>query len=248
MKYYVLESGSKGNCTVIKGRETLLVIDCGGTKKYIKDRFRELGLDYSKADALLITHEHSDHIKQLKMFSGVDIFSPCELYDCEIHKVTPYQEFMVGEFRILPVALSHDVKNVVGYIIDDGYEKLVSVTDTGYVSHLNEDRIRNADYYIFESNYDTGMLMSSDRPVQLKVRIVSDCGHMGNEDSARVLSRVIGERTREITLAHLSQECNKEEIALSVLKRTLEENGIDLNRFRITAARQFEMTEGGHND
>lgn len=248
MKYYVLESGSKGNCTVIKGKETLLVIDCGGTKRYLKDRFSELGLDYSKIDALLITHEHSDHIKQLKMFSGVDIFSPCELQDYAIHKVVPYQQFQIGEFRILPLALSHDVRDVVGYVIDNGYEKLVSVTDTGYVSHLNENHIRNAEYYIFESNYDTGMLMSSDRPVQLKVRIVSDCGHMGNEDSARVLSRVIGERTREITLAHLSQECNREEIALSVLKKTFEENGIDLNRYRIAAARQFEMLEGGHDD
>ncbi len=248
MKFYVLESGSKGNCTVVKGKSTVLVIDCGGTKKYIKEKFSRIGLDYQKADALLITHEHTDHIKQLKMFSEVDIFSPCKLGEYDVNIVTPYQQFEVGEFCITPLALSHDVAHVVGYIITDGQETLVSVTDTGYVSHLNEQHIANADYYIFESNYDTGMLMSSDRPVQLKVRIISDSGHLGNEDSARVLSKVTGDRTREIVLAHLSQECNREEIALATLKRVFEENRKDYSGYKIAAARQFEMYEGGHND
>ena len=248
MKFYILESGSKGNCTVVRGKSTMLVIDCGGTRKYIREKFGLIGLDYRKADALLITHEHTDHIQQLKMFSEVDIFSPCKLGDYDVNIIQPYQQFQIGEFSILPLALSHDVAHVVGYIITDGEETLVSVTDTGYISHLNEQHIANADYYIFESNYDTGMLMSSDRPVHLKVRIISDSGHLGNEDSARVLSRVTGERTREIVLAHLSQECNTEEIALATLKRVFNENGRDCGGYKIAAARQYEIYEGGHND
>ena len=248
MKYYVLESGSKGNCTVIKGCRTTIVIDCGGTKRYLQKKLNETETDLSSVDALLITHEHSDHIKQLKMFSNVDIFSPCKLEDVEYSKVVPYQSFTVGEFDITPIALSHDVRDVVGYVITDGKETLVSVTDTGYVSHVSENYIKNADYYIFESNYDPGMLMSSDRPTYLKVRIVSDCVHMGNEDTARVLTRVIGEKTREIVLAHLSEECNTEEIALNTLKRVFAEHEIDCCRYRITAARQYEMCEGGFND
>ncbi len=248
MKYYVLESGSKGNCTVIKGTNTVLVIDCGGTKRYLQKRLNETDTELGSVNALLITHEHSDHIKQLKMFSDVDIFSPCKVPDVEYNRITPYQSFTVGEFTIMPIALSHDVRDVVGYVINDGRETLVSVTDTGYVSHANEEYIKNADYYIFESNYDPQMLMSSDRPTYLKVRIISDSGHLGNEDSARVLARVIGERTREIVLAHLSEECNTEEKALSTLKRVFAEHEIDCSRYRITAARQREMCEGGFND
>ena len=248
MKYYILESGSKGNCTVIKGTDTVLVIDCGGTKRYLQKKLNETDTELESVDALLITHEHSDHIKQLKMFSDVDIFSPCKLPDQKYTKVVPYQCFTVGEFSIMPIALSHDVRDVVGYVINDGRETLVSVTDTGYVSHVNEDYIRNAEYYIFESNYDPGMLMSSDRPTYLKVRIISDSGHMGNEDSARVLARVIGERTREIVLAHISEECNTEEMALNTLKRVFAEHEIDSSRYRITAAKQHEMCKGGFND
>ncbi len=248
MKYYVLESGSKGNCTVIKGAETVLVIDCGGTKRYLQKKLNETDTELDSVDALLITHEHSDHIRQIKMFSNVDIFSPCKLPDLEYTKVVPYQSFTVGEFSIMPIALSHDVRDVVGYVISDGRETLVSVTDTGYVSHVNEDYIKNAEYYIFESNYDPGMLMGSDRPTYLKVRIISDSGHMGNEDSARVLARVIGERTREIVLAHISEECNTEEMALNTLKKVFAEHEIDSSRYRITAARQREMCKGGFND
>ena len=248
MKYFVLESGSKGNCTVVKGKQATIVIDCGGTKKHLKDKFKEIDTDYQSVDALLITHEHSDHIKQVKMFSDVDIFSPCRLQDVEHSLIRPYEEFEIKGLKIMPIALSHDVAEVVGYIISEDGETLVSVTDTGYISHANERYIQNADYYIFESNYDSNMLMTSNRPVYLKVRIISDNGHMGNEDSARVLSKVIGDKTKEITLAHLSQECNTEEIALKTLYRVFRENNIDCDRLRISAARQTGIFEGGSND
>ena len=104
MKYFVLESGSKGNCTVVKGKQATIVIDCGGTKRYLKDKFKEIDTDYQSVDALLITHEHSDHIKQVKMFSDVDIFSPCSLQDVEYSLIRPYEEFEIKGLKIMPIA------------------------------------------------------------------------------------------------------------------------------------------------
>ncbi|MBQ4252602.1 MAG: MBL fold metallo-hydrolase [Erysipelotrichaceae bacterium] len=247
MKFHVLASGSKGNCAVITSGESTLIIDCGSTQRYLKQRFREIGLDWLQADALLITHEHVDHIRQLAMFTQLHIYAPCLLPGEDVRVVEPYEPFKIGCFTILPIPLSHDCDDTVGYIIHDGRETLAYVTDTGYLSHSNEELIRDADYYIFESNYDLVMLMTSSRPAYLKARINSDYGHMENGDSAAVLADVIGPRTREIVLAHLSQECNKPELALRSLTNKLTERGVDFSGIRIHAAEQFGLYSGGND-
>lgn len=246
MKFHVLCSGSKGNCTVVESRDKFLIIDCGATKKYLLSCFRVLGLDYRKASALLITHDHSDHTRQLEAFSFLPVYSPCELeMEQKPTIISPLQIFNIDHFRIMALPLSHDSYNTVGYIIFDGEETLVLMTDTGYVSHSNEELIRNADYYIFESNYDMEMLMASRRPMSVKMRINSDSGHLSNQASAAVLSRIIGTNTREIVLAHISQECNTPLLARSSLLMTLEGCGTDMSKLRIHAAQQFEMYSGG---
>lgn len=247
MKYYVLASGSKGNCSVVESEGQFLIIDCGATKKYLKEAFQKIGIDYNEALALLITHEHSDHIKQVEMFSHLPIYAPCEIRSLpdEIF-VEPYTPFVIGPFHITPIALSHDTDDTVGYIITDGIETLVQVTDTGYVSHQNEEMIRNADYYIFESNYDLMMLMRSARPAYLKSRINSDYGHLSNSQSSKVIANIIGPRTKEIVLAHISQECNTRQLAYDTLMDLLNDYGIDHSRYKIHAAGQFEIYAGGN--
>jgi len=244
MKYYILGSGSKGNCTVIKSAQATIVIDCGLGKNYTFNKFDEINVD--NIDGLLITHEHNDHIKQINSFKNVDIYSPFSI-SLKHFLIKPLEIFKIKDLTILPIPLSHDVPIVVGYIIFDGKETLVSITDTGYVSSSNEKLIQNAHYYIFESNYDVDMLMASDRTQYLKQRIISDCGHMDNKDSADVLSRVIGNKTKEIVLAHISSECNKPEIAYNTLVHKLKEKEIDYRNIKIAVASQNEMYEGGQN-
>ena len=247
MEFYLIASGSKGNCTVIKSGNEFLIIDCGTTKRYLKNSFEKLGLDYLKAAALLITHEHSDHIKQVDMFKTIPVYAPCEIMSVpDEHHVEPLEDFEIGTFKITPIPLSHDTRDTVGYIITDGEETIVSVTDTGYLSHNNKELIKNADYYILESNYDTVMLMSSDRPQYLKSRIVSDYGHLSNEQSAEIVADVIGPKTREIILAHISQECNTRDIAYQNLIDTLESYNIEPRRYKIYAAGQYEIYKGGN--
>ncbi len=246
MEYFILASGSKGNCTVVKSEDEFLIIDCGTSKRYLRNSFTKIGLDYLKADALLITHEHSDHIKQVDMFKSMPVYSPCEIKSVPDERhVEPYNMFTVGRFSVMPLPLSHDTRDTVGYIISDGQETVVCLTDTGYVSHANKELIMNADYYIIESNYDTIMLMSSDRPYYLKSRIVSDYGHLSNEQSAELIADIIGPKTREIVLAHISQECNTRDIAYQNLIDTLESYNIDPKRYLIHAAGQYEIYKGG---
>lgn len=243
MKFSLLCSGSKGNCCVIQGNSETIVIDCGSTKRYLTESFNTIGIDYSQVDALLLTHDHSDHISQINLFSNRNIYAPFSLKSgMESYRVSPYHGFKIGSFSILPIALSHDTDINVGYVFDDGFEKLVYITDTGYVKESDFGLISGAEYYIFESNHDPETLMKTKRPYFLKQRILSDTGHLSNEDSAFILQKVITTKTREIVLAHLSEEANTPQIALDVMKGALKNYSDSLS---IRAARQFKIVSGG---
>lgn len=244
MKYTLLASGSKGNCTLIETKQTRLIIDCGTTQKYLKEKLAELNVGVEDCDACLITHTHSDHISALNLFKQIPIYAEEELrVDHQIY-IREDECFQINDITIESIRLSHDVK-CLGYIIKDESTKLVYITDTGYLKQAYYEKIMNADYYIFESNHDLGMLVRSNRPEYIKNRIRSSEGHLCNEDSSRYLCECIGDRTKEITLAHLSLIANAEQKAIEVLKQAL----LAL-QFRplVQAARQSEMVSGGQND
>ena len=238
MKYYGLCSGSRGNCWIIETSDTIVMLDCGFTKKYLFEKMNELGIDRDKLDALLITHTHSDHVKQLNAFSYLPIYSVCKMDVGQ--RVEAYRSFKIKDLTIVPLAASHDAEGCCGYLFQHCDESLVYLTDTGYVSKANMDLMRNLDYYILESNHDVEMLMNTNRPFQTKSRIYSDQGHLCNEDCANVLHSVIGTKTKEITLAHLSEEANTPEKALRVVSERLKDY-----RGMLQAAKQRECVKGG---
>lgn len=242
MKYISIASGSKGNCFIIKTHEDILMIDCGSTKNHLFNAFKELNIKISDLDGLLITHNHSDHIAQIKHFVSVPTYSPVPLSTGHEEIIVEDEPFQIGSCTITPIGLSHDSIVTVGYIIDDSYERLVYITDTGYVKEALLERIKNADYYILESNHDPMMLMKTNRPYHLKARILSDNGHLCNQDSAIILSKVIGDKTKEVLLAHISEEANTIGLALATVKNYLKEH----THFpQIKAAKQFEIVVGG---
>ena len=241
MKFYLLASGSKGNCFLIKHKEETIVIDCGSTKRYLLSSFQQILVDYQSVDGVLLTHEHSDHISQLKLFKDRKIFAPFELAEYEIEHIHPYTSIQFKSFRITPIPLSHDCSIAVGYIIEVENEKLVYVTDTGYFKESDYTLIRDATYYIFESNHDPELLMKTKRPYLTKQRILSMTGHLSNDDCADILNSVVTVNTKEIVLAHLSEEANTIELAEQVVAKRLEDR-----RVRVRAAKQFEVLEGGN--
>lgn len=239
MKYFMLASGSKGNACIIEVEGLRLMIDCGTTKRYLTQSFDSLGLTFGDIDAVLVTHNHSDHTSQLKHFTHAEIFSPVK-HDWETNLVNPYEGFEFNGISILPIKTSHDDESSVGYLIEAAGQKLVYVTDTGYVREQDIEILKNAETYIFESNHDPEMLMLTTRPYHIKQRILSDEGHLSNEDAALVLSKLVSERTREVVLAHLSLQANTETLAISTVTEKLNDKSVI-----VKAARQFEIVFGG---
>jgi Metal-dependent hydrolases of the beta-lactamase superfamily I len=127
-------------------------------------------------------------------------------------------------------------------------KKIIYITDTGYISKKNASYMVDADYYIIESNHDIEMLMKTNRPMFLKNRILSDYGHLSNDDSAMIISRLLGPSTKEIVLAHLSQEANTKELALNTYHRIFNQNNIELKNIKIKVASQIDVVYGGDFD
>ena len=247
MKYTVFCSGSKGNCTLIETDKVKVLLDCGQTKRYLTQSFHNAGLHYNQVDAVLITHNHIDHVSQLRLFRDKPIFAPHVLDQREDTIVMePFEWMTLGDLDIYAIPLSHDAQETYGYLIKHHEETLVYITDTGYLRETDFERLRNADYYIFESNHDVELLMATNRPYSIKKRILSVNGHLSNTDSAQYLSQLIGLKTKSILLAHLSSEANTERHALETLVSTFEASGIRINPdLIIHCAKQNEPVTGG---
>lgn len=255
MRIDVLCSGSKGNCTLIRSGTTSILLDCGPSSlRYIKQGLEQAGSSMQALQAMLITHTHSDHIRQLRHFAWLPVYSavPIPLRDpkknpvhLSLHLVTPMLPFRIGRLLITPFSLSHDAGPTLGYVIQDEQEKLVYMTDTGYVRSEILPFLRGADYYIVESNHDVDMLMQTNRPWPLKQRILADTGHLCNEDSSRVLAALITPHTKEVVLAHLSEEANTPELAMRCFEQTMQEAGLDQLPFTVRCAQQNQALHLG---
>lgn len=248
MKVCVLSSGSKGNTTYIETKETKILIDCGNSSKYITDKLISLNVNPKEIDAILITHVHSDHIKGLQvLLKHIDpvVYMTEKMYPY-LDYVTNYRfieknKIIVKDLEIDVIKTSHDAEDSVGYIVNNGNKSVVYVTDTGYINKKYFDILSNRNIYIFESNHDIEMLNNGRYPFELRQRILSDKGHLSNYDSAKYLASFIGNNTKKIILAHLSEENNTEELALSTLKERLSKE--EINFKNIIIAKQNIETE-----
>ena len=246
MKIIVVQSGSKGNATLVIDQGRVLLIDMGTTLKVVKEALEKENLNLMNINAMLLTHEHIDHTFGIRYLPPLPIYCTKETLDLlNVEEIEPYKTFKIEHFEITPVATSHDVKNPVGFIIQNEKEKLVYLTDSGKISIKTLNRLKNADYYVIESNHDVEMLINSNRPWFLKKRILSDKGHLSNEQSATYMSKCVGENTKQIILAHLSEECNDPEVALKTYKKIFKDAKINTRKIKFTVANQHYSVEGG---
>ena len=245
MKFSIVGSGSKGNACLIYNKDTLIQIDMGLPLKSLKKELDHLGKTINDIQALFITHEHTDHIVGIPLYHDrVDLYAGEGTY-ASANPVEPFIPLEVGSMSIVPFPTSHDATNPMGYLIEEEGCRLGYVTDTGYLSDEALALIKDCDYYYFESNHDLKMLMDSARPAVLKKRIHSKLGHPSNIDSAIYMAELIGPRTKAIYLAHLSEECNTPEIALSSYHKTLDRKGIAHDHIKIVPASQWHVVRGG---
>ena len=260
MRVSILATGSNGNSTLIETNDFKFLIDDGISFKSLLQRLNECMFDVKDINSIFITHEHYDHINGLKM-----LFKRVEL-DCYLTNGT-YQSlnsdikevmnssklniirsndvFNFGNTKITVIQLHHDAKEPVGFVVEENEKKLVYITDTGFVRQEYYPLLKNADMYIVESNYDVELLWSSGRPFDLKRRIDGDYGHMSNEASAVMMSRLIGTNTRKIVYAHISDDCNyyhMPELIKNAHKKVYAECGIDYSKIEMYCGNRKGVT------
>lgn len=250
MKIEVISSGSKGNSTFIESNNTRILIDVGVNYPRIKNSLEDIGVDPKTLNGVIISHTHSDHIGGLSsLIKKIDIpiYIREELYG-EIKKIIPEKnivvidepEILINDLEIKYINASHDVP-AFGFIISDKDKKILYLTDTGYINRRYYKELENLDAYVIESNHDEKMLMEGPYPYILKQRVISDKGHLSNRYTGSFLNKTMGDKTKYIILAHLSEKNNTEELALSQVEDEIKDNS---NKERkIIIAKQYEATE-----
>ncbi|MCM3588160.1 MBL fold metallo-hydrolase [Mesobacillus maritimus] len=240
MHFSVLASGSTGNAIYVETEDQRFLVDAGLSGKQMDALFQQIGREMKSLNGLLVTHEHSDHIKGIGIVArkyNLPIYANEKTWkamDGLIGEVPIEQKFTFdmetvksfGSLDIESFGVSHDAAEPMFYVFHHEGKKLVLITDTGYVSDRMKGIIANADVYVFESNHDVQMLRMGRYPWNIKRRILGDYGHVSNEDAAIAMSEVIGDQTKKIYLAHLSQDNNMKDLARMAVSQTLESRGI----------------------
>ncbi|CDO04823.1 metallo-hydrolase YycJ [Oceanobacillus picturae] len=243
LRFSVLASGSTGNAFYIESDKERLLVDAGLSGKQMDHLFSEINIDPSTLTGILVTHEHSDHIKGLGIMArkyNLPIFANEKTWNAmerSIGKIGLDQKFyfnmeQVKTFQDLDVesfGVSHDAAEPMFYTFHHEGKKVALVTDLGYVSERIKKTVEDADAYIFEANHDVGMLRMGRYPWNVKRRILGDSGHVSNEDCGLALTDIISNRTKRIYLAHLSLDNNMKDLARMSVDSVLQERGITLD-------------------
>lgn len=235
-----LASGSKGNCIYLGTSHTKVLIDAGISTRSIKSKLEEINVDLADIDAILITHEHNDHIQGLKTLAnkyGIPVLANQEtakgivenFRECPKFKIFSTGEtFEFGDLEIHPFSIQHDTLDPVAFTIRLDGMKLGFCTDLGFVTSLVQTQLRECDYLYVEANHQPSMVHACSRPMVYKQRVLGRTGHLSNEACGTLLCQVYHPNLKHVHLAHLSSECNSPETALNVVGGLLQTKGFNV--------------------
>ncbi|MBR4723577.1 MAG: MBL fold metallo-hydrolase [Clostridia bacterium] len=250
-----LVSGSTGNCSVISDGKTVLLTDCGLTASRLEELLWSIGISPENLTAILITHEHSDHIKGAGVVSkkyGLPVFATeqthnamknCGISEKNTKYISPNKDFEIGTIGIKPFSIPHDAIDPVGYSFFLKNSKLSLATDIGNMNDYIFDSIRGSIAVILESNHDLAMLKNGRYPEFLKRRILGDFGHLSNKAASETVLKLLESGTRHIMLAHLSADNNTPKAAILETAELAKANGIIPGKdFSLAVAKRYEPT------
>ncbi len=231
-----LGSGSGGNSFVVHSADGNILIDAGFSRKELIRRMLEVKVDPSSIQAVLLSHEHDDHLRGCRIFCNQFNIPLCISFDtwkylqgrkkdklpANIHQFVPGDKFEFAGMTILPFTVQHDAIDPVGFVVRHRDRQLGFASDLGTVNALAKLRLNDCDILVLEANYDLDMLRCSDRQIHLKKRIAGPHGHLNNVDALEALNELLTERTKLLILVHASSECNDYGLIRGLMREKLE--------------------------
>lgn len=232
IRFALLGSGSEGNALVVQVGSTSLLMDCGFSVSETITRLARLDLQAEQFDAILVTHEHSDHIAGVArlarkfdlpvwMTHGTLRFQQTAFADVTVTELNPHSSFSIGDIHVQPFLVPHDAGEPVQYVFGDGALRLGVLTDTGHGTPHIEAELSGCHALILECNHDEEMLRNGRYPASLKQRVGGRYGHLNNAQAAALLSHLDTTRLQHIVAAHLSQQNNLPKLAVEALSGVL---------------------------
>ena len=230
MRFASLGSGSRGNALIVDVGDTRVLLDCGFSVKATVERLGRLGIAAESIDAVLLTHEHSDHLGSAARFAarfGLPVYltygTQQALSDCwpDCRLIDSHQTFAIGSLEVQAFPVPHDAREPVQYVFSDGQHRLGVLTDCGTVTAHVLSMLDACNALVLECNHDTRLLAESSYPAMLKRRISGNFGHLGNGQAAELLTRIETSRLQHIVAAHLREQNNRPELAVTALATAL---------------------------
>ena len=251
LKFICFGSGSSGNCYYLNTEGYGIIIDMGIGLRTMKKHFRDFGLKMAQINSILVTHDHTDHVKSVGALSNefhIPVYSSQEVHDgmgrnCfmtkkvrqeEKHVIAHNEPFELGPFKVTAFPVPHDSSGNNGYFIESGDITFCLITDAGHLTPEMMEYVGRAKYVVLEANYDATMLEQGPYPQYLKKRIMGPAGHLCNTETALGLAEHLSENARCVWLCHLSEENNHPELARKTIETELLSHGYILgNKLKV---------------
>ena len=227
MRFASLGSGSRGNALLIQHKQTTLMIDCGFSLRETEKRLQQFGLCAGDISAVLVTHEHGDHIRGVGGFVkkyATPVYMTYGTYraanNCEVadlREISPGEALPIDDLLVMPFAVPHDAVQPCQFSVSDGDSRVGLLTDTGMITPHIVEHLSGCDALLLECNHDVDMLMQGDYPPALKQRVASDYGHLNNTQAAALLGQMDTRRLSYIAAMHISEKNNQARLAQQAL-------------------------------
>lgn len=257
LKFCSLYSGSSGNSLFIESENTKILVDAGVSAKKIADGLDSINIDPTNLSAILVTHEHTDHIQGLGTLSkkfNIPVYATQKTWDAmnnQKEKITDNnkllfnieENFEIGDLKIHPFKTPHDAADSCGFSITNNNQKISIATDLGHLNTKIFDAVEGSKFILLEANYDPEVLKCCSYPYQLKTRISGKDGHLSNNLAGQTVAHLINSGLKSVMLGHLSKESNFPELAYKTVVEELYKFDYDENTVEINVASRFEPTK-----
>lgn len=249
-----LYSGSSGNCSFVSTNNVNILIDCGETQKKITTALESIGKDISNIDAIIVTHEHSDHIKNLGSISkkyNIPVYANEKTFnnmpeqtklinDDNKRVFNTNDHFEIGDLKIHPFSIPHDAAEPCGYSIYNNEKKISIATDIGHMTSEILHKLEESEFVLLESNYEPEILKYAKYPYYLKQRILGPNGHLSNQEASKTITRLVSSGVTNIMLGHLSKQTNFPELAYKTVMDEIIDSKINNNNLTLNVASRLK--------